>query len=261
MRIGRRFTWVVALVGFVGVVVMSQPALAATVTNGSFETGDFTGWTVTPQTGSTGTWTVATGTSSPLSEHDTPAPSCDTHQAVFDQTGPSSAVLVQDLTLEAGETHTLSFTHWYVNYDSTAVAGVVHPAVPVTPIWGSPDTLDFHYDGTNQQYRVDILKAGADPFSVAPGDVLKTVFQTQPGDPGSLDPTPVTVDLSAYAGQSVQLRFAAVDNDDYLNVGIDCVALTSTPIATSSSTSTTAAPTTTVAVAPAAVQAEPAFTG
>ncbi len=262
MRIGRRFTWAVALVGFVGIAVMSQPALAATVTNGSFETGDFTGWTVTPQTESAGTWTVATGTSSPLSEHPTPAASCDSHQAVYDQTEESSAVLIQDLTLEAGETHTLSFTHWYVNYDSSGPASEgLHPAVDATPIWGSPDSLDFNFDGTNQQYRVDILKAGADPFSVAPADVLKTIFQTQPGDPGSLDPTPVTVDLSAFAGQSVQLRFAAVDNDDYLNVGVDCVALTSTPITTSSTTSTTAAPTTTVAVAPAAVQAEPAFTG
>jgi hypothetical protein len=261
MRIVRKFSGAAAAAGLVGVLLVSQPALAATVTNGGFETGDLTGWTATQQTDSAGTWTVTTGTSSPISQKTIPAAPCDTHQSVYDESEVSSAVMSQDLTVPAGDTSTLTFTHWYVNYASTGeVAGpsVAHPAV-ATPIWGSPDTLDYTFDGTNQQYRVDIMKTSADPFSVAAADILKTVFQTEPGDPGSLDPTGVSVDLSAFAGQTVRLRFAAVDNEDYLNVGVDCVALTSTPIPTS--TTTTAPATTTTTTAPVPVEVQPAFTG
>ncbi len=263
MRIVRRFSSLVGIVGLVGVVLMSQAALAATVANGSFETGDFTGWTMTPQAQSAGEWTVNTGTSSPDSQHEIPGPSCATHQAVYDQQDESSAVLYQDLTLEAGETHTLTFTHWYQNFameEPADVSGLVHAHVDSPPVWGSPDTLDFQYDGVNQQYRVDIMKPSAEPTSVDPADILQTVFQTQDSSPATLDPTPVSVDLSAYAGQTVRLRFAAVDNESFLLVGVDCVSLTSTPIATSSTTSTTVAPTTTAAAAKA-VTATPAFTG
>jgi hypothetical protein len=256
----RRFGGFAAVIGLVGLLLGAQPALAATVTNGGFETGDFTGWTVTPQAESAGTWTVATGTSSPLSQHPVPAPACNTHQSVFDQNEESSAVMYQDLTLEAGDTHTLTFTHWYQNYASTGpTAKALNRPAASTPIWASPPSLDYTFDGTNQQYRVDIMKTSADPFSVASSDILKSVFQTEPGDPATLDPTPVTVDLSAFAGQTVRLRFAAVDNEDYLNVGVDCVALVSTPIPTTTTTSTV--PATTTTTAPVAVQAEPAFTG
>ncbi|HVN51286.1 MAG TPA: hypothetical protein VMT43_07630 [Acidimicrobiales bacterium] len=264
MRIVRRFSGMAAAVGLVGVLLASQPALAATITNGGFETGDFTGWTVDEQSQSGGTWSVYTGTSTPDSQHDIDAPPCDTHAAIFDQEEPSSAVLYQDLTLAAGDTHTLSFTHYYRNYATTnppeLKSAFSTPQVDDT-LWASPATLDYSIDGDNQQYRVDIMKPTADPMSVDPADILKSVFQTEPGDPADLAPTPVTVDLSAFAGQTVRLRFAAVDNSYYLNVGVDCVQLVSTPIATSttSTTTTTVPSTTTTAAVP--VQVEPAFTG
>ncbi len=182
-----------------------------------------------------------------------PAPVCGTYAAVADQGEPGSQVLYQDLTLEAGETHTLTFTHYYVNRATEEQSD--------TPLFASPPTLDYSIDGINQQYRVDIMKATADPFSVDPADVLQTVFQTQPGDPATLAPTPVTVDLSAFAGQTVRLRFAVAVNQAVLNAGVDCVNLTSTPIATSTTTSTTAAPTTTAAPVAKAVATTPAFTG
>ena len=265
MGMVRRFAGAAAAVGLVGVLLAAQPALAATVTNGGFETGDFTGWTVNEQAESDGTWSVYTGTTTPESQHDIDAPPCDTHAAIFDQEDPSSAVLYQDLTLEAGDTHTLTFTHYYRNYATVGgeetKPGVSQPQAD-TPLWASPATLDYTIKDDNQQYRVDIMKPTADPTSVDAADILKTVFQTEPGDPADLAPTPVTVDLSAFAGQTVRLRFAAVDNDFYLNVGVDCVQLTSTPIPTStSSTTTTTAPSTTTTTAPVAVQAEPAFTG
>jgi hypothetical protein len=253
MRIARRFASAATAVGLVGLMFLSLPALAATVTNGGFESGDLTGWTAVEQTDSAGTWSVYTGTSTPTSEHEIDAPPCDTHAAIFDQDEESASVLYQDLTLEAGETHTLTFTHYYRNYATVSDTE--------TPLWISPDTLDYTTEGGNQQYRVDIMKPTAAPDSVAASDILKSVYQTEPGDAADLAPTQVTVDLSAFAGQTVRLRFAASDSESYLNVGVDCVSLASAPIVTSTSTTSTTAPPTTTTTAPAAVQAEPAFTG
>ena len=87
-------------------------------------------------------------------------------------------------------------------------------------------TLDYT-SFPNQQYRVDVLRATADPFSTAPGDVLATIFQTQPGDPISLAPTPISFDLSPFAGMTVRLRFAEVDNQLFFQASVDNVAIKS----------------------------------
>ena len=201
-----------------GVCLAPAVARAATVVNGGFETGDFTGWHEQDQAGSGGTWYVYSGTSSPLNGFSIPAPPQGTHAAITDQTGPSSNILYQDIALEAGARHTLSL---YVYYHSQA------PMV-------SPPTLD--YTGVpNQQYRIDVMKPSAALTSVNPSDILLTVFATKTGDPESMAPTLVTVDLTPFAGQTVRLRIAQVDNEFYQNAGVDGVTITSTPAATTGS--------------------------
>jgi hypothetical protein len=195
--------------GLVGIV----PAVstAATVANGSFETGDFTGWTVANQAGGSGDWFVYTGTTSPLSGF-TIAPAPDgTHAAVTDQFAPGSHVLYQDVALEAGFAHTLSFTLYYENR-----AGA----------FATPMTLDFNVF-PNQQYRVDILRPSAPVDSVAAGDVLANVFRTDVGDPASLAPTTISFDLSPFAGTTVRIRFAEVDNQGFFQASTDAVAIAS----------------------------------
>jgi hypothetical protein len=184
---------------------------AATVVNGGFETGTFSGWTVVNQQTSPGDWFVYTGTSTPFNGFPIPAPPEGTHAAVTDQSGPGSHVLYQDVALESGFNHALSFSIYYDNQ-----AG----------FFATPQSLD---PGVipNQQYRVDVLRPTADPFSVAPGDVLATVFQTRDGDPTSLGPTTVTFDLSPFAGQTVRLRFAEVDNQLFFNAAVDNVRIVS----------------------------------
>jgi len=63
--------------------------------------------------------------------------------------------------------------------------------------------------------------------SVAPGDVLASLFQTKVGDPASLAPTVMTFDLSQFAGRTVRLRFAEVDNQFFFEGSVDAVAITS----------------------------------
>jgi hypothetical protein len=59
--------------------------------------------------------------------------------------------------------------------------------------------------------------------SMAEGDVLVNVFGTSPGDPISLTPTAVSVDLSAWEGQTVRLRLAQTDNQGPLRAGVDAI--------------------------------------
>jgi hypothetical protein len=137
--------------------------------------------------------------------------------AMFDQVGPSGSVLFQDFVVPHGvSAATLSFRLYVFNQ-------ALDFAVP------NPATLDFT-GAPNQQVRVDLLTAASNPFSVAGGDVLRNVFQTNPGDPGQYDnyqllTFDVTDLLAQSGGQTLRLRFAATDNQYYLTVGVDDVSL------------------------------------
>ena len=66
------------------------------------------------------------------------------------------------------------------------------------------------------------MKPSADPLSVAPADVLAMIFRTDFGrEPAILRPTPLTFDLSPYAGQTVRLRFALVSNQFCFPASVD----------------------------------------
>lgn len=82
-------------------------------------------------------------------------------------------------------------------------------SIPVTP---------------NQQFRADIMNPAAGAFDVGAG-VLANVYQTDPGDPLVSGYATVTFDLGAFAGQTVRLRFAEVDNQGNFNAGVDAVAV------------------------------------
>jgi Ca2+-binding RTX toxin-like protein len=66
--------------------------------------------------------------------------------------------------------------------------------------------------------------------SVAAGDVLATIFQTQNGDPQTLAPTPITFELTPFAGQTVRLRFALANTLFFFRAAVDDVQIESTPI-------------------------------
>lgn len=202
----------VAIAGLVTAAVVTGAAGAASVANGDFESGDLAGWTVT-NLGS-GDWFNYAGTVAPLSGHVIAAPPQGTRAATSAQIGPGSHILHQDVALEADHDHSLSFVLYYANR-----AGAFF----------SPETLDPFLGQPNQQYRVDIMRPTAPVDSVAPGDVLLNVFATRPGDPLTLAPTPISVDLSPFDGQTVRLRFAQVDNQLFFQGSVDAVGIASEP--------------------------------
>jgi hypothetical protein len=183
------------------------------VPNGDFETGDFQHWNVANQPGGSGDWFVYSGTTSPLSGFNIAAPPQGNFAATTDQGGPGSHVLYRNIKLEPGMKHELSFYLYYRNR-----AGEFFPR----------NTLDFTVE-PNQQYLVDILRPKADPFTFDPDDIRTRLFRTRAGDPNRLAPTLLTFGLTRFAGKTIRLRFAEVDNQLFFQASVDRVRVTSEP--------------------------------
>ena len=212
MKILGRFT-IRLLVGAVMSLAAAAPARATSfVLNGGFEAG-LAGWTRAEQLGSEGRFFLQSGTASPVVADLVPAPTGGVFAAMSDAEGPGSHVLYQDF-VAAAETASLHFDLFIGNRAN---------------LFATPASLDFSTPALNQQARVDILRAGADPFSVAPADVLMSVYRTHVGDPLISGYTTIAVDLSALlaanAGQTLRLRFAEVDNVFTFQLGVDKVSL------------------------------------
>jgi hypothetical protein len=188
--------------------------LFAQVANGGFESNGgagttiFTSWTVADQPGGTGSWYVQTGTASPLNAFLVAAPTEGSFAAMTDQPGPGSHILYQNIAVPATG-GTLTFDIFIQTF-----APFANP---------SPETLDFTVS-PNQHARVDIMTTASAVTDVGAG-VLQNVFLTNPGDPLTSGYNTISVPLAPFAGQTVRLRFAEVDNQLFFNAGIDNVQL------------------------------------
>lgn len=200
-------------------------AQAESITNGGFEAG-LSGWTTADFVGSDGTFFAQSGATSPLNAFPVPAPPQGTNAAMTDQGAGGAHILYQDFVVPANAlTGAVSYCLFINSGDSF-----------FTP---TPPTLDWESTNRtgglnlNQQARVDILTTSADPFSVAPGDVLQNLFQTNPGDPQVSGYTSMNTDLTtlllAHKGETLRLRFTEVDNVSFFNFGVDKVSLAIVP--------------------------------
>ena len=186
--------------------------LFAQVTNPSFEsnggagTSTFTGWTVVDQAGGSGSWYVQSGTTSPISGSSVPAPTDGSFAAMTDQVGPGSHILYQDILIPPTGA-VLSFDLFIGNRNGDFVV----------------NGLDFN-NIPNQHARVDIMSTAAAIDDVGAG-VLKNIFITNPGDPLVSGYTTKSVSLLEFAGQTVRLRFAEVDNQLFFQMGVDNIRL------------------------------------
>jgi hypothetical protein len=203
---------------FTGTLVWALMPLQAAeiINNGGFESG-LAGWITSNQLGSNGGFLLQSGTSSPVNGTSVPAPPGSASAAMTDAQGPGTHVLYQDFVVTSAVTSAiLSFDAFSGNR-----AGAFF--VP------NPASLDFGAPAFNQQARVDILLGTATAFSVASGDVLLNVFQTNPGDPAvsgyaahSMDIAPL---LNANLNIPLRLRFAEADNVAPFQFGVDNVSL------------------------------------
>lgn len=196
---------------------------SVSLSNGGFESGDFTGWS-TDSWGGHGDWFVyEDGTMSPdpsMTDPDVPfnvpEPPEGQYAAVTDMDYSGAHFLYRDIEV-AGSW----MLHAVVFYEN----GI--DQFYVQPDFGSFDgEAWFAGSGvTNQQFRIDVIDPDAPIHSTEADDVLAVVFQTQSGDPPSMGPTPVSIDLSPWEGTTIRLRAVQIDNKSALRAGIDDVRL------------------------------------
>jgi hypothetical protein len=204
----------------VGLLASTASNAAELITNGDFETGDFTGWTVTDLSGGSGSWFVNSGFNTPISGFSTSGAAGGAYYAISDQTGPGTHALSQAFTVSAGNIVTLSFD-MFVN-DQSGVGPIIDSS-----------GLDYTSGGSfasNQHARVDILAAGSGSFDTGAG-VLANFYLGV--DSGSTDNpyTHYSFDISSLVGSggSFIIRFAEVDNRSFLHQGIDNVSILAVP--------------------------------
>ena len=172
-----------------------------------FESGSLEGWQVAAVNGG---WN-AYGDEQTLASFP-PAPPQGGFAAATAPTGPGTRILYRDVSLEGEMT-----LHLSVFYESEAQIS-------------TPGTLGHDSAEPNQQFRVDVVDPAAPFDSVADGDVLLDVFATEPGDPLSLEPTEVAIDVAEITGRTVRLRIAEVDNQGPMSAGVDNIRFESTGV-------------------------------
>jgi hypothetical protein len=195
-------------------------AVAAIVVNGDFESGTLNGWQA-HSANEAGNWFAYQGTAAPfahsLTRQPLQPPPQGTYAAISEEADPDTLTLSQELTVPAGTSSQLSLLAYYNSYDPIAVP--------------TPDTLSVSEEvlggQQNQQFRIDVMRAGEPLESLEPSDILLNVFQTSPGAPQVMKPTKLTADLTPFAGQTVLLRITVAANQEVFNAGIDEVQVTS----------------------------------
>jgi hypothetical protein len=227
-----------ALLGF---VLPARSQAQQLIVNGDFETGTFAGFTLANQLNPDDTanadhfYISAPGSNTPPVDGFTFAtaanPAGGNFYAVTASDFPGAHALLQDFTVPANtKSLALSF-QMFVN-DQSGIGPIIDPS-----------GLDYTTGGLaqpngNQHARVDILRAGATDLSTAAADVVDDLYLNV--DPGTLDingnliPNPYltyTANLTeALApGASYRLRFAEVDNQSSINLGVDNISLIATP--------------------------------
>lgn len=166
------------------------------VTNGDFETGDLTGWTLF--NAGNGTWTINDGTFDPPGPSSALPPIAGNFDVVSNQGGPGVHILSEPIVVPVGiSSATLSWSDRIRN-------------------WAS----DF--SDPNQEWRVLILDSV--------GGLIQEVFSTEPGDAlQQVGPNNRSFDLTSLlqslAGQTIHLSFQQEDNLDFFNVSLDDVSL------------------------------------
>lgn len=200
----------------IGVLLLvATQAQANLISNGDFETGDFSSWNTNVQSGSTGgLFIVPNGGNMPDSGNPSQAnPSGGQFFAATDQPGSGSYSLTQSFVLGSAGDVQVSFDLFANSYAPVAVT--------------SPrrDYTVF----PNQNAEVNILKGGADPFTVNTADIIATLYG--PGADSGANPNPwvnYSTDLGTLAAGTYQVRFAETDNQRFFNMGVDNVLVTTT---------------------------------
>ena len=190
----------------------SSAATVELISNGGFETGDFTSWTVGGFSGGQSEFQVDNDGTTNLSGQSTVGPSSGSFYAVTDQTGGGHNAIIQTVTIPT------TFVSIILSFDM-----FVNDLSGVGPIFGPG--LDFT-GGPNQHARVDIMDPMAGAFDTGAG-VVSNLYAGVDAGPLPNGWTSYSFDLTALltGGSDYAIRFAQVDNQFFFNLGVDNVSL------------------------------------
>lgn len=177
------------------------------VVNGDFRTGNFDGWSTDNQTQCEGNWLIYSGSQTPSSLSPVLPPPSGEFAAVTDelQVQSCSLLLYQDIAVPEGAGEVLCSAVVYVR--NSIPEYIIGNGLELSP-------------NKNQQYRVDLMDPEAPLYDVGAG-VIENLFQTVETDPQSIGYTAIEFDLTAFAGRTVRLRAASVNNEGQLFSAID----------------------------------------
>lgn len=206
-----RLLRLLALFAIAGGALNALPTMAASLlTNGGFETGDFSGWSVTTQ--GNGNWFVNTGNLSPLNTDPVAGVAAGVFYAVTDQTRPGAYSLTQTFTVPQTTAYVeLSFQMFVDNYASRSITPTLSPDA------GMP----------NQYARVDLLTVGASADTTLATSIVATFYAGSDAGNASNPYGYYRFNLSSLVtpGETYQLRFATVANQGILHQGVDAVTI------------------------------------
>jgi hypothetical protein len=217
----------------IGLSVVSLPSFSAElIQNGGFETQGADVYSInswnTAEEGILGSVLVENDTVTDASGRNTVGAASGNYYGLLDSAAPSNQALFQTFSTGAVSAATLSF-QMFVNNQSAYGTQI------------NASGLDYTTGGSfdsNQHVRVDLLNAGASFFSTSNADIAQS-FYLGGSNGNSVIGSDVANPYLSYsfnlsnllaAGGTYTLRFASVSNDDQLQMGIDNVSLSVTPV-------------------------------
>jgi hypothetical protein len=213
--LGRLFVTSVAVLGLLG----ARPAAALElITNGDFEAGTV-GWLADEQPGSSGAFVLDNADGfTPISGRPTVGPAGGNFYAVSDQTAAGATALLQPFTVPTNAPKVILSFDMFVN-DWSNLGPIVHPA-----------GLDFTAV-PNQHARVDLLVNGAPGLDTGAAVLRNFYLGVDVNFENINDYTHYSFDITPQVkgGGTFLLRFAEVDNQSFLNQGVDNVSIAVVP--------------------------------
>ena len=195
--------------------ICAPAAAVELIVNGGFETGTYAGWAPFTFAGSSGGLSVnPNGANAPLSGLPVNVnPGGANWVSLTDQTGPGAYSLIQHFTIPINAVQVIvSFdqvvTDWSGVGPIVNAAGLDPTAVP------------------NQHARVDILVGGTPAFSTAAADIVTNLYLgVDAGTPALWSSYAFNLTGVLLPGVTYYFRAAEVDNQGFLNQGIDNVSV------------------------------------